>query len=158
MLKVDNRNDNFQTQFCHGSISNWFNAIESTEVSLNWKMYDFSVICNWWINLTYSTWKAFNAKCLSLNEESCIVRHTVNEMNAFELKYYLFMINLDKCNGSCNVLSPKIYVPKKTKEINVKVFNMITNINKAKRSVKHISCNCKYKFNSRTCNSNQKYI
>ena len=87
-----------------------------------------------------------------------MVRHTVNDLNAFELKYYLFMINLDKCYGSCNVLSPKIYVPKKTKEINVKVFNMITNINKAKRLVKYISCNCKYKFNSRTCNSNQKYI
>ena len=38
------------------------------------------------------------------------------------------MISLDKCTGSCNVLSPK-YVPKETKDINVKVFNMITNKN-----------------------------
>ena len=158
MLKFDNKNDNFQTQFCHGSISNWLNAIESTEVSLNWKMYDFSVNCNWWINLTYSALKAFNEKCLSLNEASCMVRHTVNDLNAIELKYYLFMIDLDKCNGSSNVLSPKIHIPKETKEINVKGFNMIANINKTKTLVKHISCNCKYKFNSRTCNSNQKYI
>ena len=87
-----------------------------------------------------------------------MVRHTVNDLNAIELKYYLFMIDLDKCNGSCNVLSPKIHIPKETKEINVKGFNMITNINKTKTLVKHISCNCKYKFNSRTCNSNQKCI
>ena len=36
------------------------------------------------------------------------------------------MINLDKCSGSSNVLSPKIRCSeKKTKGINVKAFNMI---------------------------------
>ena len=84
-----------------------------------------------------------------------MVRHTVNDLNAIELKYYLFMIDLDKCNGSCNVLSPKIHIPKETKEINVKGFNMITNINKTKTLVKHISCNYKCKSNSTTCHSNQ---
>ena len=67
------------------------------------------------------------------------------------------MISLEKCNGSSNVLSPKICVEKKTtKEINVKVLNIITNINEAKTMTKHISCDCKCKFNSTTCNSNQK--
>ena len=46
---------------------------------------------------------------------------------------------------------------KKTKDINVKVFNMITNKNEAKTMVKHISCDCKGKFNSTTSNSNQKW-
>ena len=32
----------------------------------------------------------------------------------------------------CNVLSPKIYVPKETKDVNVKAFNMITNKDEAK--------------------------
>ena len=69
------------------------------------------------------------------------------------------MISLDKYNGSCNVvdeLSMKIWVPSATKDINVTVFNMITRINELKALVKHISCDCKYKFNSATCNSNQK--
>ena len=48
------------------------------------------------------------------------------------------MISLDKCNGSCNVLSPKICVLKKTKDINFKVFNMITNENETKIMTKHI--------------------
>ena len=74
-----------------------------------------------------------------------------------ELKYYPFMISLDKCNGSCNVLSPKIRVPKETNDINVKVFNMITNKNEAKTIVNNISCYCKCKFNSTTYNSNQKW-
>ena len=36
------------------------------------------------------------------------------------------MISLNKCAGSCNVLSPKICVPKESKDIDVKAFNMIT--------------------------------
>ena len=40
----------------------------------------------------------------------------------------------------------------KTKNINVKEFNMIANKNKAKTIAKHISCNCKSKFNRTTCN------
>ena len=66
------------------------------------------------------------------------------------------MVSLDKCNGSCNALSPIICVPKGTKYINVKVFNMITNKNEAKTIAKHILCDYKCKFNSTTCNSNQK--
>ena len=45
---------------------------------------------------------------------------------------------------------------RKTKDINFKVFNMITNKNEAKTMVKHISCRCKCKFNRTTFHSNQK--
>ena len=34
---------NFPTQFCLGNISNGFSVTESKEVSLNEKVYDFSV-------------------------------------------------------------------------------------------------------------------
>ena len=46
------------------------------------------------------------------------------------------MINLDNCDGSRDAvddLSTKTYVLSKTKDLNVKVFNMITNKNKAKQ-------------------------
>ena len=47
-------------------------------------------------------------------------------------------------------------VPSKTKEVNVKAFNIITRTNKAKTMIKHISCDCKCRFNS-TRKSNQKW-
>ena len=93
-------------------------------------------------------------KCVSLNDETCMVTTTLIDLNSAELKYYPFLISLDKCNGSCNVLSSKICVPKETKDINVKVFNVITNKNDAKTIAKHISCDCKCKRNSTTWNSN----
>ena len=86
-----------------------------------------------------------------------MVRPILINLNPVELKYYPFMISLDKCTGICNALPPKICVPKGTKEINVKVFNMITNKNKAKIMKKHISCDSKYKFNCTTYSPNQKW-
>ena len=55
------------------------------------------------------------------------------------------------------MFSPKLCVPKKTKNIKVKVFDMITNINEAKTKTKHISYDFKCKFNSTIYNSNQKW-
>ena len=45
----------------------------------------------------------------------------------------------------------------KAKDVNVDLFNMITKIIEAKVLVKHFSSNCKWKFDSATCNSNQKW-
>ena len=77
-------------------------------------------------------------KCVSLNDEPCMIRPTLIYINPVELKYYPFVISLDKCTGSCNVLSQKICVPKETKDVNVKAFNMITNKNETKTMTKHI--------------------
>ena len=59
-------------------------------------------------------------KCLSLNDQPCMAGPTVIDLNSVVLKYYPFMISLDKCNRNCNVLSPKVYVPKRKKDIMLK--------------------------------------
>ena len=50
-------------------------------------------------------------KCLSLNDQHCMVRPTFTDLNHLKPKYYPFMVSLDKYSKSCNVLSPKICVP-----------------------------------------------
>ena len=52
-------------------------------------------------------------------------------------------------------LQKNVFVPSQTKDINVKVFNMLTRVNEAE--VKHVSCECKCKFGSTVCNSQQKW-
>ena len=79
-----------------------------------------------------------------------MIRYPLIDLNLVELKYFPFMISLDKYNGSFNVQG-------KTKNTNVKAFNMERRINETKRLVKYISCDCKCKFNSTTCNSNHKW-
>ena len=68
----------------------------------------------------------------SLGNEPCIARVTIVNLNHIELKYYPFMISLDKCNRSCDAVDEfctKICVPSKTKDVNVRDFNIITRIN-----------------------------
>ena len=96
-------------------------------------------------------------KCLFLNDEQFMVRHSLIDMNHVELNYYPFMISLNKCTGSCNILSPKICVSKESKDINVKAFNMLTNKDEVKTMPEQFSCDCKCKFNITTCNSNRKW-
>ena len=52
-------------------------------------------------------------KWVSLNDEPCMDSTTLIDINPVELKYYQFMISLDKCNGSFNVLPKKICVLEK---------------------------------------------
>ena len=55
-------------------------------------------------------------KCVSLNDETFMIRTTLIDLNPVQLNYYPFLISLDKCSGSCNVLSPKMCVSKKKKK------------------------------------------
>ena len=71
------------------------------------------------------------------------------------------MISLHKCNKRCDAvdLSTKICVSSKTKNVVVKVFNMITRINEARTLIRRISCNAndwrKCISNSVTCSQNK---
>ena len=59
--------------------------------------------------------ESLNTKCVSINDEKYMVRPTLADLNFVDLRYYPFMVSLDKFSRSCNILSPKICVPKKQK-------------------------------------------
>ena len=62
------------------------------------------------------------AKCMSLNNEPCMFRPFLIDLNLVELNYYPFMISWDQCSESCKSvddLSTKIHVPIKTKDCKV---------------------------------------
>ena len=60
---------------------------------------------------------ADQTKYLSFDDEPCMIRPTLIDLNPIELTYYPFMISLVKCNGRGNVLLPKIYVKKQRKQM-----------------------------------------
>ena len=66
-----------------------------------------------------------------------------------EFHCYPLTVKLDKRVGSCNTLndlSNKVCIPNKTEDLNLSIFNMITGINESKTFKRHISCQCKCKF------------
>ena len=104
-----------------------------------------------------------HTKCISLNNHKCMTQPTLTNLHhneySQEFHYYPFLVRLDRCVGSCcntlNDLSNKVCVRNKTKDLNLSVFNMITGINTSKTLTKHISCECKCRFDGKKCNSNQ---
>ena len=73
-----------------------------------------------------------------------------------ELHYYPFAVKLGRCVGSCATfsdLSTKACVPNITEDLNLSVFNTIKGIKESKTLAKHISRECKYKFDGRKCSS-----
>ena len=44
--------------------------------------------------------RSLATKCVSLNNEPCMIRANLIDLNPVEFHYYPFMIILDKCSGS----------------------------------------------------------
>ena len=59
------------------------------------------------------------------------------------LRYYQFLVNLNRFAGSCNTLgnvSSRVFISNETEDLNFHVFNMITGINKSKILTRYTSC------------------
>ena len=48
--------------------------------------------------------RSLATKCVSLNDEPCMTRPILIDLNPIELNYYPCMICLHKCNESCKIL------------------------------------------------------
>ena len=104
-----------------------------------------------------------HTKCVSLIKQKCMTQPNLINLHPKkhiqELHYYPFFIKLGRCVRSCNSLndfSDKVCVSDETEDSVLSVSNMITRINESETLTKHISCECKRKFDDRKCNSNQK--
>ena len=123
----------------------------------------FRLIKRIFMGLLISIVNASNhTKRVSLSNQKCMIQPSLINLHSNEYSqefhYYPFSDKLDRCVGSCNTLndlSNKVCVPNKTEDLNLSVFNMITGINESKTLTKHISCECKCKFDEKKCNSKQ---
>ena len=103
-----------------------------------------------------------NTKCVSLSNQKSEIQPTFINLHpneySQEFHSYPFTVKIDKCDESCNTLndlSNKVCVPNKAEDLNLNMFNTITRINESKTLAKHISYECKCKFDGKSCNSDQ---
>ena len=83
------------------------------------------------VNLLNST----RLKCISMNNQKCKVRSELINVNSDEPIFYPFSIKRSICRGSCNNINDpyaKMCVPDDVKNLNVKVFNLMSRTNKAR--------------------------
>ena len=86
-----------------------------------------------------------------MNNEECKTRTKIININKNGPVFYPFSIKLNKCSGSCNnVNNPyaKLCVPDVFKNINVKVFNLMSRSNQTKHIEWQKTCKCKRRSKS----------
>ena len=73
--------------------------------------------------------------CISMNNQACQVRPEIINVNNDEPVFYPFSIKTSKCSGSCNNINDpyaKMCVPDVVKNVNVKVFNLMSRTNETR--------------------------
>ena len=92
-----------------------------------------------------------------INRE-CKTRPQVTNVNSNNPIFYLFSIKISKCSGNCNNINDpyaKICVPDVIKNLNVKVFNVMSRTNETRLIEWHEKCKCKCRLDAIVCNNKQ---
>ena len=98
--------------------------------------------------------------CISMNNQACKVRPEIVNVNSNEPVFYPFSIKTSKCSGSCNNINDpyaKICVPDVVKDLNVKVFNLMSRTNETIRIKSHEKCKYKCRLDASVCNDKHRW-
>ena len=93
-----------------------------------------------------------------MNNKKCKVRPEIVNVNSDEPVFYPFSIKSSKCSGSCNNINDpysKMRVADVVKNLNEKVFNLMSRTNETRYIKWHEMCKCKCRLNASVCNNKQ---
>ena len=82
----------------------------------------------------------------------------ITDINANEPVFYPYSIKINKCSGSCNNINvpyAKLCIPDIVKNMNVKVFNLMSITNETRQIIWHETCKRICTLTSAVCNSRQ---
>ena len=74
-------------------------------------------------------------ECISMKNQECKVRPEIVNISRNNPIFYSFSIMANKCSGNCNDINDpdaKISIPNIVKNLNVKVFNLLSRTNETK--------------------------
>ena len=99
-------------------------------------------------------------ECVSKNSQEFKVRSEIVNVNSKEPIFYPISIRTSKCSGTCNKINDayaKLCVPDVVKNLNVKVFNLMSRTNETRHIKWHETCKCKYRLDASVCNNKQRW-
>ena len=103
---------------------------------------------------------AIPLSCISMSNQKCKTRLQFVNINGDEPVFFPFSIEKSKSSGSCNNINysyAKICVPDVVKNLNVKVFNLMSRTNEIRHMEWHETCKCECKFGANICNNKQRW-
>ena len=90
--------------------------------------------------------------------KECKVRPEIINVNSDESVFYPFSIKTSKCSGSYNNINDpyaKMCVSDVAKNLNFKVFNLMSRTNETRHIEQHETCKCKCRLDASLCNNKQ---
>ena len=97
--------------------------------------------------------------CISMKNQECKTRPQGINVNSNNSIFYPSSIKTGKCSGNCsNINNPyaKLCVTEIFKNLNFKVFNLMSRNNDTRHIEWHETCKCKNRLDSRACNNKQR--
>ena len=98
--------------------------------------------------------------CTSMNNQVCKVRPEIINVNSNETIFYPFSIKTSKCSASCNNINDpyaKICAPDVVKDLNIKVFNLMSRTNETRPIKWHETSKCKCRLDTSVCNNKHRW-
>ena len=99
-------------------------------------------------------------ECVSMKNQECKVRPQIVDINSNNSIFCPFSIKTNKCSGNCNNINDpyaKICVPDTVKDLNVRVFNLMSRTNETRHIKWHETCKCICRLDKIICNSKQRW-
>ena len=93
-----------------------------------------------------------------MNNQACKARPKIINVSSNNPVFYPFSIKTNKCSGNCNNINDpyaRICVPDTVKNLNVKVFNLMSRTNETRFIKWHEKCKCKCRLDAIVCNNKQ---
>ena len=98
--------------------------------------------------------------CISMNNQQCKARPEIINVSSNNPIFHPFNITASKCSGNCNNTHDpyaKICLPDVAKDLNVKVFNLMSRTNETRHIKWHETCKCICRLDAIVCNNKQRW-
>ena len=94
-----------------------------------------------------------------MSNQKCKIRPEIININSNKLLFYPYSVKINKCSGSYNNINDpfaKLCVPDVVKNINLKVFNLMSRTNETKYVKLYETCKCKCRLDASVCNNKKR--
>ena len=91
-----------------------------------------------------------------MSNQACKARPQIINVNSNNPVFYHFSIKTSKCSDNCNNINDlyaKICIPDVAKDLNVKVFNLMSRTNETRHIKWHETCKCECRLDAIVCNN-----
>ena len=98
--------------------------------------------------------------CISMKNQECKTRPEVININSNNRIFYPFGIKINKCSGNCkNINNPyaNVCVLDVIKDLNIKVFNLMSRTNETRFIKRDEKCKCECRLDAIICNNKQRW-